>query len=70
MRDQIYPLKDDSVMRLTHLKKIEQNIQFFKSSTRYCITHYVGRSVHLMVCPFISPSVALLVGDTFFRIYK
>ena len=56
-------------MKLTHFLKMEQNVRFFKSFARYSITFYVGQSVHLLVCPFISPFVALLVGDTFFFVF-
>ena len=71
MRDEKLLLKDDSVMRLTHfLKNGAKCSDFFKLLARYSIIHYVGRSVRLLVCPFISASTALLVGDTFFRIYK
>ena len=48
---------------------MEQNVYFFKSLTRYSITYgslSICWSVHLLVRPFISPSVALLVGFTFF----
>ena len=48
---------------------MEQNVQFFKSFARYSITFYVGQSVHLLVCPFISPFVALLVDDTVFFLF-
>ena len=74
-RDEKLPLKDDS-------EEMEQNVQFFKSFAHYSITHYVGRSVYLFVClsvgpsicwslhllvrPFISPSIALLISDTVF----
>ena len=59
-------------MKLTYLKKILQNVQFFKSYARDCITHYAGRaasvdlSVHWAIHWSISPSAGLLVSDNYY----
>ena len=57
-------------MELTYLKKILQNVQFFKSYARDCITHYVGRAASvdlsdecLSIGPSISPSAGLSVSE-------
>ena len=77
-RDEKLTLKDGG-------EEMEQDVQFFKSFAHYSITHYVGRSVYLFVClsvgpsicwslhllvrPFISPSIALLISDTVFLVF-
>ena len=37
------------VVKLTYLKKILQNVQFFKSYARGCITHYVGQTASVVL---------------------